>query len=267
LIDALAKIVEADPQASFHVTKDEESGELLNLFIQTEAMRKNFVNYGRLIMFDHTYKINNNRMPVALIMVMDGNGDGQVAGVAFLANEKKENVKNTVQAFIACTGEEHIKNIKTAVIDKDMSELGALRELLPHVHIQLCDFHVANVFKSEVRKRCDKSKVDEVMQILKKLRYAKDDLEFDELYDQIKEHASPHFMDYFDTNWLKFPAAWSFRDKKASINLGNSRNNRLENFNGKMKMVSYFLCVPLHICSISCFPKISPISFSFLPGS
>lgn len=234
-------MTEADPGCSIHVVKDEESGELENLFIQTTAMRENVAKFGRLIMFDYTYKINKNRMPVALVMVMDGNGDGKVGGVAFVANERKENVKSTIEAFVSSTGEEHIKNIKTAIIDKDMSELGALRELLPHVHIQLCDFHVSKVFKAEVKKRCDKSTVDEVIEILKNMRYAKNDDEFDDLYKQLTELASPNFMNYFDTNWLEFPAAWSFRDKKGSINLGNTTNNRLENFNGKLKIVSYFL--------------------------
>ncbi|XP_034232771.1 uncharacterized protein LOC117640401 [Thrips palmi] len=237
LIDALEKLKESDPLASIYVVKDPDSGELANLFIQTGAMKQNMINYGRLILFDHTYKINKNRMPVAVIMVMDGNGDGQVAGVAFLANEKKENVKNTISAFIESTGESTVKEIKTAVIDKDMSELGALRELLPHVNVQLCDFHVSNVFKTEVKKRCDKGAVDEVLAILKKLRFAKDDIEFSEFYKELQGAASSEFLDYFNTNWLEFPAAWSFRDKKSSINLGNTTNNRLENFNGKMKLI------------------------------
>lgn len=189
--------------------------------------------YGKIVLFDHTYKINKTRMPTALLMTMDGNGDGRVVGLAFLANERKENVGNTLDAFITTCGAEIIANIKTIIIDKDMSEIAAIKKKLPHVNTQLCDFHVENVFNG--RTTHEKA---EVSSILKKLRFAETNDEFLKLVEDLREVASVKFMKYFTENWLNCPIAWAYRDKKNSINLGNTTNNRLESFNGKIKIVS-----------------------------
>ena len=162
------------------VIKDEETQELQNLFVQTSAMRDTFMQFPRILLFDHGYKINKNRMPVSLLMVMDGNGDGKVVGLSFLSNERKENICNTLKGFITSSGQDAIIAIKTVVIDKDMGELSALQQMLPRVQIQLCDFHVSNTFNG----RCAHED-REVLEILNKLRFAQDDKEFKELVVQL----------------------------------------------------------------------------------
>lgn len=233
LIEVLLKLKEKDPGAFFHIIKDEETSELQNLFVQTSHMRHNVSRFGKIILFDHTYQINKNKMPVALLMVMDGNGDGRVAGIAFLSNERKENVGNTLRGFIEACGEETVKGIRTVCIDKDMSELAALKLLLPHVCVQLCDFHVVNVFNGRTAHESD-----EVKRIVDKLRFAETDEKFQKLCTDLEKVASKKFYDYFKDNWMVCPAAWAFNDKKNSINLGNTTTNRLESFNGKIKLVS-----------------------------
>lgn len=80
---------------------------------------------------------------------MDGNGEGLVVGVAFLANEDQENVPCTIQAFPESSGAEAIQGVKTVVIDKDMSEMSALRTTPPYANIHLCEFHVFNTFNTK----------------------------------------------------------------------------------------------------------------------
>ena len=233
LIDALCGLVEHDSEAFIYIVKDEETNELTNLFIQTSAMRRNATMFPRVLLMDHTYKINKNRMPTCVLMVMDGNGEGRVAGLAYLATEKKENVTNTLSAFKTSVGQDTADKIKTVVIDKDMTEAAAIGDVLPLASIQLCDFHVSNTFK--LRTAHEKP---ELRELLKKLRFAQNDKEFDQLCQMLKEVSSANFWIYFDKNWVECPMAWSFRDKKKSLNLGNTTTARLECFNGKIKIVS-----------------------------
>ena len=41
----------------------------------------------------------NNKMPVSTLMVIDGNGQGQVVAQAILANEKKEMLQSLFRIF------------------------------------------------------------------------------------------------------------------------------------------------------------------------
>lgn len=92
---------------------------------------------------DHTYKINKRRMPVTVFMTMDCHGNGRSAGYAFIANEKTVTVKHVMEAFVESVGPKITEKICTVVIDKDYTEVKVITEVIPHVSIQLCDFHVA----------------------------------------------------------------------------------------------------------------------------
>lgn len=231
LTDTLCDIVEEDPGAFVHVVKDED-GALISLFIQTSRMRSNVVKYGLVLLFDHTYKINKNRLPVGLFKVMDGNGTGRTAGISYVVNEEKVTLEGVASALNESIGEEVANRIRTVVIDKDYSEAGAIRNVFPEAEVQLCDFHVAQTFKSRTGKEDPR-----VMPILTDLRYCENDDTFNALCLELKDVASDKFWQYFEKNWINCSLAWSFRDKKRSPNLGNTTNNRLENFNGKIKQV------------------------------
>lgn len=72
LVHTLCEIIEEDPNAFIHVQKDENDS-LEVIFIQTSKMRSNVEKFGMVVLFDHTYKINKNRLPVSVFKVMDGN--------------------------------------------------------------------------------------------------------------------------------------------------------------------------------------------------
>ncbi|KAE8738834.1 hypothetical protein FOCC_FOCC015666 [Frankliniella occidentalis] len=232
LQDTLLDILEADSGATIATVKDTDDTVVM-LFVQTSEMRLNAEKYGIVIHLDHTYKIDKNGMPLAILMVRDGNGLGRVVGIAYVANEEKVTIASILQAFKDSIGEEIASQVKTFIIDKDMSEAGAIKEVFPNSSIQLCDFHVSKTFNSAAGKEHKK-----VRDILEDLRFCLEEENFESLCNELIEVASDNFYAYFDKNWRKCPLAWSFRQKKTSPNLGNNTNNILENFNGKVKMVT-----------------------------
>ncbi|KAJ1524621.1 hypothetical protein ONE63_011105 [Megalurothrips usitatus] len=234
LQDTLVDIQEADPSAYIYLKKD-SSDNLQVLFIQTSCMKENVKKYGTVILMDHTYKIDKNGMPVAIVLVVDGEGLGRVVGLAYVANEKST-VASVLDAFRSSIGDEVAEAIKTVVIDKDYSEAGAIAQVFPNVSIQLCNFHVANTLNKASSKGSK-----EVRRILEDLRICAEEDSFNELCNELKECASPKFWAYYEKNWMTCPLAWSFRSKKVAPNLGNNTTNRLENWNGKAKMVKLLL--------------------------
>ncbi|KAK3918466.1 Protein FAR1-RELATED SEQUENCE 5, partial [Frankliniella fusca] len=196
-----------------------------------DTMKQNVIDFGLVLILDHTYKVNENRMPVCVMMVMDGNGAGRVAGYAFVVNEHLGTVSQVLKSFKECVGEEAANKIKTVVIDKDPSEIGAISLVLPNAQIQLCLFHLGKVLKERSSRESQ-----ELKDLVQELKYAEGE-NFNALVQRIKANASATFFKYLDDNWLSCPQAWANRDKRDSINLGNFTTNRVECHNSKIKML------------------------------
>ena len=54
-----------------------------SLFFQDSTMKSTFSSYPEVILVDATYKLTNLRMPVYLMMSIDGNGQGEIISVFF----------------------------------------------------------------------------------------------------------------------------------------------------------------------------------------
>lgn len=96
ILDEIQEILTKDQGASVRLLLN-ESDELEVIFIQTTTMKTMASNFPEVLLMDNTYRINNRKMPLSTIMVIDGNGRGQIAGQAIIANERKE----TLDYFIA----------------------------------------------------------------------------------------------------------------------------------------------------------------------
>lgn len=68
----LESLLTNDPGAYVHVEQAPEK-ELNFLFLQTGAMKETMKKYGKVLLLDHTYKVNKHKMPLTVLMTMDGN--------------------------------------------------------------------------------------------------------------------------------------------------------------------------------------------------
>ena len=74
--------------AIVEVFKDDENV-MQGIYFQTEMWKKMFSDYSELLMIDATYKLNNLRMSLFILMVMDSNGESEVIALWLVANESK----------------------------------------------------------------------------------------------------------------------------------------------------------------------------------
>ena len=62
-------------------------------------MKAVFSSYPEVVLVDATYKLTNLRMPVYLMMCIDGNGQGEVVFVFLTTLETESVITKMVQAF------------------------------------------------------------------------------------------------------------------------------------------------------------------------
>ena len=69
------------------------------LLFQDALMKETFAAYPEVLMVDATYKLNELRMPLYLMIVVDSSGQSEIVGVFITALETEEAISKMVQAF------------------------------------------------------------------------------------------------------------------------------------------------------------------------
>lgn len=132
------------PDATVELFTD-ETNELQGIFFQTDRMKLFYKAYPDVLLIDATYGTNNRRMPVFLLVVVDGNGESQIVCLFITRSENYE----TMMKLFAKFKHENTETSKLtlAVTDKNFAERRAISESFPGIQLQLCIFHVLQVTK------------------------------------------------------------------------------------------------------------------------
>ena len=208
------------------------------IFFQDHTMRTIYDSYPEILLFDATYKLTELRMPLYLLMAIDGNGHSEIVGLYLTVSENATSLQEMLQSFKKVNA----AWVRTSVImtDKDLTERKTLSEEFPDAALQLCLFHTLRSFKREfsLEKMGLRSGTrDRVLEILTKMAHAKSATAFDEHYEMLKNLGVRQVIDFFDKNWLPIKEEWATCYKNCKFTLGELTNNRLESMNGKIKSV------------------------------
>ena len=76
-----------------------ENPELTGLFYQDERMRQVFAEYPKFLCVDATFKVNDLRMPLYILILENGNGQSEIVGIWVVANESEETIQAMVDIF------------------------------------------------------------------------------------------------------------------------------------------------------------------------
>ncbi|KAK2150736.1 hypothetical protein NP493_2736g00005 [Ridgeia piscesae] len=153
-----------------------------------------------VVMADATYKLTDLRMPLFLMIGIDGDGHSQVVAVYLTCTE-------TAAALT------HMLEPRTEVIvtDKDMCERSVFSVAFPEATLQLCLFYTLLSFSREVT--LDKMGVpvgqrDALLHIFNAMAIARCEQEFEEQCALLEEMAIPTALTYFRRNWLPVKHEW-----------------------------------------------------------
>lgn len=177
--------------ASVRVFHNDENNVEAILF-QDKRMKAYFDNYADLLMFDGTYSLNDRRMPLIVLLVVDGNGESQIVALIMVKSENAE----TFNLVFDCFKQENPNHILTRVIvtDKHCANVNVIANQFPNAAHHLCIFHVMQIFQREITTR--KRSITHVqrqicLNILKKMLYAENQEQYDEQYIELMDLACP----------------------------------------------------------------------------
>ena len=97
-----------------------ESNVMTGLFFQDKEMMSTFSMYPQLLLCDATHKTKVNGMPFYALLVVDGEGESQVAAAFFVEHEDEQSIRKMVQIFKAWNPQ--WQDIEVVITDKDMVE-------------------------------------------------------------------------------------------------------------------------------------------------
>ena len=207
------------------------------LFFQDEYMRQMYSKFPELLLVDATYKLLELRMPVYLLLCVDGEGSSEIVGMFILAEETKAVIEAAVGVFNKFNPS--WSETKVVMSDKDFSERDAFTKCFPGASLNICLYHTLRSFRRVIT--CEKMGIssDEryrCLEILTELAYSRSSKEF-EKHLQALENTSSSVKEYIEINWVPIKEQWVTCFKDNTMNLGDRTNNRLESTFGKLKSV------------------------------
>ena len=99
-------------------------------------MKNAFEAFPELLFIDATYKLNDLRMPLYLLMIVDGCGESELVGIFLAADEDADTIREMITFFKKHNSK--WQKIECIMSDKDMTERNILIEEIPLKH--LCKF-------------------------------------------------------------------------------------------------------------------------------
>ena len=213
----------------------DENKTFSGLLFQDAIMKTTFAAFPELLMVDATYKLNELRMALYLMLIIDSNGQSEIVGLFLTSLETEEAISGMVQAFKA-----NNPAWTSTITDKDFTERAVFRKEFPSTSLLICLFHTLRSMRREVT--CDKLGIrpgerDHALEILTKLVYSKSETEYIQNYEFLRNSGLQTVIDYYNTNWHPIRHEWVECFKGANFTLGEKTNNRLECINSKIKSV------------------------------
>lgn len=165
-------------------------------------MQETYSNYPELLLVDATYKLNDLRMPLYIMLVVDGNSESEVVGSFLVSDETRDTISTMVKAFKKFNAS--WENVKTIMSDKDFVERSVIRDEFPNASLIICLFHVLRTFRREVT--CDRmglrpSQRDLCLEILQKIVYSHSSQEYDHNVEMLLSTGFESVITYYTNNW------------------------------------------------------------------
>jgi hypothetical protein len=214
------------------VKKDEETGYVTVLWIQTKEMKEMLARVKPTVFQnDTTFGTNSEGyklfIPVYHNTVID---KSDFAGLLFLATETRENIETGLDFFKDSVDYTTLRRF-IFFVDKDFDYIDVLDTTFPGCHVFLCSVHVYRYWREKVlpsSKMSTRDMVDkvEIINLLKLLRDSPTEEIYEEIKDQVFELTEDllvkpgntkdfvPFHRYFTKNWHDCRQMWAFCYRK-----------------------------------------------------
>ncbi|XP_020151313.1 protein FAR1-RELATED SEQUENCE 5-like [Aegilops tauschii subsp. strangulata] len=127
-----------DPDFFFEHTVDAE-GRLQNLFWCDSQSRRDYLDYGDVVVFDNTYKMNRYGMPFIPFVGLNNHRCTTVFACAIVSDETEATYVWLLNTFLKANCQ---KRPKSVITDGDAAMIRAIRKVLSDVWHRLCSWHI-----------------------------------------------------------------------------------------------------------------------------
>ena len=113
-----------------------KKNEFLGTLYQDEYMKNLHNMFPEILLVDAMYKLLDLRIPVYLLLVVDGNGISEIVTLFILTEETKETIETVLNVFKAANGS--WEKSKVIMSDKNFEEREAFRDCFTNASFLLC---------------------------------------------------------------------------------------------------------------------------------
>ena len=213
-----------------------EDGHISYIYVQISEAKYFFKKYGEILMIDSTYRLNSLNMPVYIFMASDQLGNGRVVAAAVVASETCEILEEVFSEFASVNNSENI--VKTIIVDKDLSEINAIKKIFKQANVFLCLFHVIKAFIAKVTKTSHHNSVKQkAINIFQEMLYCCSEDIYKKIAAKFQAEKPSDLVCYFNKNWNKCSEIWSGYALKDIIINNETTNNKVESKNGALKQL------------------------------
>lgn len=161
-----------------------------------------YAHFPEILLVDVTYKLLDLRMPVYLLMCIDGDRLSEIVAMFIVAEETKDVIQASVDLF-----KKHNPSWdKTKVImsDKDFTERDAFTACFPMASLSICLYHTLRSFRREIT--CEKMGITSaewlrVLEILSEIAHSKTSGQYEKNVDELRKTNITSVIDYILENW------------------------------------------------------------------
>ncbi|XP_020175538.3 protein FAR1-RELATED SEQUENCE 5-like [Aegilops tauschii subsp. strangulata] len=218
---------EKDPEFFFEYVRDKE-GRLKSMFWCDAQSRRDYQDYGDVVVFDSTYKMNRYGMPFVRFVGVNNHRCTTVFGCAIIADETEGTYVWLLQTFMKANCQVKPKSIIT---DGDAAMIRAIRTVLSDVFHRLCSWHI----EKNMQRHLHYKSLDEFRSLL---YYATSQANFEQrwkaFYDKWKTDRTEEWLD----RMYRKRRLWVASYLSDGFFLGMRSNQRSESLNS---------CLHLHL--------------------
>jgi zinc finger SWIM domain-containing protein 3 len=200
-IEEVVNYLKTQDGANVDVIVDQE-GDFKCLLYQDRYMQNVYSSFPELIMVDATYKLLDLRMPVYIMLAIDGEGLSEIVAIFIVSEETDLVITSAVQSF----KKHNPAWSKTVTIfsDKDFNERQAFTKCFPQAKLSLCLFHTLRSFKREVTTEKMGITTDErirCLEIVTQIVYSNSPAEYDRHVKKLRDTKLQSVIQYYEKNW------------------------------------------------------------------
>ncbi|GFR77265.1 zinc finger SWIM domain-containing protein 3 [Elysia marginata] len=212
-----------------------ESGEFEFLFFMTASMRRDLEKYCDVLVMDATYKVNCYLYPLVNVLCVDSEGSGRPVLHGFVRKECCASLMSCL-TFLKSVFSVDMSGPSVFFVDKDLSEIAAVRETFPEALVKLCSFHASTAVKRALTSHgLSSQQVDDILKYFKEQRDTRSVERFLELSDIIRQEAPDKTVQYFQTNWWDRTDMWAAHTTLDLQTFHLTTTNHVESYHSKIK--------------------------------